>query len=681
MNGFERSKHQLNVGGAPQHRVEDLGKDLMGLFGSVEQGVNTYVKIGEQAASIDARDKIINATNEITLLKQELVKYEEANDTQGILNVKEGISRIVTEVKSYGDENSGEYAANIPARNKYNAIVNEWGASTLSTWMPTLDQKWIGAYKSKKLEEVQLGLNAHLDANIPVNEEWIKSEVDELRAAGVNDKFIDGVVNSMRTHNLNNIVGEITNNPNQFVKYIAGENGLLPINDGKKNILDAYFSGFTINKNGNVVTKEGIYATQENITAIEKTLGGLYATFTKDDSVYNAEAQVWLDELGKRRSAVENLDSDFSDYVESKEMKNLINVYNEHPETLSKGQINQITKIQFEASATRSKLIDVQLKGLNAIRSVAEFNKFIQGHNGVPAPIAQKWIAKQIKDVEDDITSSVQGNVDANIIAQKIENASKLYKVINKSEYPEVFKTANDIFNGTKYVGNYAEMKKQLEIFNQSVSIGIGVSNIAEQNKLASSSQYIYNRMVNAYDDAKAKGLTDKEAETKALSVMTKARIDKNQDETALVVNNVNIIDRTDPKKFNSFFNLGDTVEFPFSTMQYIANDAARKGIRFRDNDDAIDFINDQYERKSSTPFAPAIMYPKELESKINAMINSTKDKGGIKKINTNFPTIVIPKRNIDGTTEYELRVYTSKERYTDQTFTRQDIDKLTGEE
>ena len=74
-------------------------------------------------------------------------------------------------------------------------------------------------------------------------------------------------------------------------------------------------------------------------------------------------------------------------------------------------------------------------------------------------------------------------------------------------------------------------------------------------------------------------------------------------------------------------------------------------------------------------------MYPKELKSKINAMINSTKDKGGIKKINTNFPTIVIPKRNIDGTTEYELRVYTSKERYTDQTFTRQDIDKLTGEE
>ena len=73
MNGFERSKAQLNVNGVPQSRVQDLGADLMGLFGSVEKGVNTYVKIGEQTASIDANDKINEATRELGLLNELLV--------------------------------------------------------------------------------------------------------------------------------------------------------------------------------------------------------------------------------------------------------------------------------------------------------------------------------------------------------------------------------------------------------------------------------------------------------------------------------------------------------------------------------------------------------------------------------------------------------------------------------
>ena len=72
MNGFERSKHQLNVNGVPQSRVQDLGADLMGLFGSVEKGVNTYNKVGEAGARLEFSSMYRDSLEELDMMSRQM---------------------------------------------------------------------------------------------------------------------------------------------------------------------------------------------------------------------------------------------------------------------------------------------------------------------------------------------------------------------------------------------------------------------------------------------------------------------------------------------------------------------------------------------------------------------------------------------------------------------------------
>lgn len=72
MNGFERSKAQLNVNGVPQSRVQDLGKDLMGLFGSVEKGVDTYNKVGEAGARLEFSSMYRDSIEELDMMNRQM---------------------------------------------------------------------------------------------------------------------------------------------------------------------------------------------------------------------------------------------------------------------------------------------------------------------------------------------------------------------------------------------------------------------------------------------------------------------------------------------------------------------------------------------------------------------------------------------------------------------------------
>ena len=50
-----RPKSQLNIGAAPQHRVDGLAGDIANLFGAVGKGIQTYDTIGENAAMLEYR--------------------------------------------------------------------------------------------------------------------------------------------------------------------------------------------------------------------------------------------------------------------------------------------------------------------------------------------------------------------------------------------------------------------------------------------------------------------------------------------------------------------------------------------------------------------------------------------------------------------------------------------------
>ncbi len=336
MNGFERSKQQLSVGSVPQKRVKDLGSDLMGLFGSVGKGINTYAKIGEQTAGIDANDMINEATRELGLLNELLVNAKEANDTDEILNIRSGVNSVVAGVKSYSEE----YKDNIPAQNKFDSLVDSWGTNVLSSMNPQLQKDWINAYKNKETISIEkLSLNA-AKINQPIPEEQINEYYSKWKNAGMNDEYSLQNIAVLRQHNIDNAYGELYNNPDSVMGMMLDPKTQTVSSDWKQKLLDNKFPSTKIDESGNVVPKaEGEKLTQYDIKNIEKYLGdaGRALLGQSGKEPHDPEYAAKLKMLSKNISTFGDGKNDAS--VVYSGIKDLQKYANAHPSLVGDGQL------------------------------------------------------------------------------------------------------------------------------------------------------------------------------------------------------------------------------------------------------------------------------------------------------------------------------------------------------
>ena len=617
MSGFERQKHGLQLAQVQPERVQNLGKDLMGLFGAVSTGAETYAKLGEEAATIDARDKILNATNEITLLKQELVKYEEANDTQGILNVKAGINSIVASVKSYGDEEDGEYKNNIPARNRFNSLVDEWGASTLSTWMPALDQKWIGAAKNKLFNEAQSFANAATEASIPISPKDTSSYVSIVKGFGLNDEAQRKVAETLITTNLQNASGAFYENPNKFIIDTK------LIKDGKfdraarQNILDKYLPHFTFSEDGNIVpVSNDMMVTQEDVLKVEKFLNTIESSFSQNGDAYNADFRLAINEVEKLISAKLNGDSGIS----LTDTNHYLKIIEEYPkELLSTSEKNMM-------SMTASKLKDLRYKQEAVSQDVnanfgnpnALFYLITEGSENINAKMFEAEVQNQIEKRDTYIDTLVANGEFTAASALMLETAKIAKRLDLKSSTISKY---NAIMDGSGQVNNINELKASLEFMsamsnaNMSVRVGQDPEDEITQgsiNLIATSVSVAEREATKLYPDDKQKQFSYVVSafnNSKKQQKNTFKRIFKSNEE--FIVRKGSLIEG----KLNDILNLGSSEFDALGYSSYFANMAAKQNIAL-DEDNVEEFLSSNTTRLSSwVPFAEATIVPKLISS------------------------------------------------------------------
>lgn len=679
MNGFERSKAQLNVNGVPQSRVQDLGADLMGLFGSVEKGVNTYAKIGEQTASIDARDKINSATREMTLLQEELIKYEEVNDTQGILNVKSGINSIVAGVKSYSEE----YKDNIPAQNKFNSLVDEWGTSTLSKLNPALEKSFIGAYKNKlKIEEetyqadtVANGVAVPMSRSVDV--------FAQVKAGGLGVEVGLGLVNGHLRTNLSLADGHFEGDKLGFIKEykLIKDNKYNP--EAEAQIMDTFFPHFKFDEEGNVLPKNGeLLIQQSSVTEVEKFFGKLRSTL-KDDkgNVHNPQVASDLAEVQRLVANVGQNDLAPSAIDNSKAWARLQKAALENKDEMGEGQFNAIMTLSIDVEKGKVRNAKNQYAfGVASDNPVTWGKALATGYGDVPAEQISKMATKYKTDVDAILNQNLEdGDVDG-LVSNFLQVKDK-YSVINKGELPDAIQNAQDMVSPTsnKFTRNSSQAIASIAINSALVTQGFGIANPFEQKVELERLASLHNAVERAISDCKKNG--GKNCEQVGNDAFLQARTNNNQEFTMLAKGNRSHIYSYSQKELDStFFNLGTTLAIPYELLDYIASDSAKRGYDMRNKDSASKYLDAHFVRESTGIFGDATIYPKDIEKQYEKTVEFLLMQDGIKYRNQNFP-IFVTKDVIGGKEQYVFKIHTSKEVFKTHTLTKEAINKIWGKE
>lgn len=115
--------YNLGVGGVPQHRVKNLGDDLMGLFGAVGKGVQTYDTIGETAANLEFKEKSQQVAEQIRLLNEASVGQD--NNPEFWDGYNNHVESITAELVAEGDKFKNHKAA----YNEYNNAAIEFATN------------------------------------------------------------------------------------------------------------------------------------------------------------------------------------------------------------------------------------------------------------------------------------------------------------------------------------------------------------------------------------------------------------------------------------------------------------------------------------------------------------------------------------------------------------------------
>ena len=145
-------KIQTNISDSSQRRVQDLGRDLMGLFGAVGSAVSTYDTIGEQAAKLkfmdDSRDYRIN----VAAINSSI---DNNSSPEQILASKQAVEQLSGEFVSKGDAFKDHKAA----FNAYNTAALDVTSGVVSSMQQPYNTAFLNATARDHIQGTQEMLN------------------------------------------------------------------------------------------------------------------------------------------------------------------------------------------------------------------------------------------------------------------------------------------------------------------------------------------------------------------------------------------------------------------------------------------------------------------------------------------------------------------------------------------
>lgn len=146
----------VQIGGGLQPTntpVENLGKDLMGLFGAVDTGVKTYNAIGEATAKLKASEDISKYREQVTTLKSSLAYADKNPDLY--IEVNKRIQELGAELVSKSDELKNHEAA----YDVYKEATSTAHADVMATIEPLTHAGFVKEGLARKVEDTSARQN------------------------------------------------------------------------------------------------------------------------------------------------------------------------------------------------------------------------------------------------------------------------------------------------------------------------------------------------------------------------------------------------------------------------------------------------------------------------------------------------------------------------------------------
>ena len=139
--------YSVQSGQAQPHAVRDLGKDLMGLMGSVQKGAQTYGYLGEEEAKAEFRDKSHGVAEQIRLLEEASIGQD--NNPDFWEGYSKHIESITSELVAEGDK----FKSHKAAYEAYNNSALDFSSNIRAKYVQNGLEKQFNAIKTIETEK------------------------------------------------------------------------------------------------------------------------------------------------------------------------------------------------------------------------------------------------------------------------------------------------------------------------------------------------------------------------------------------------------------------------------------------------------------------------------------------------------------------------------------------------
>lgn len=308
--------YSLGVGGVPQHRVKNLGDDLMGLFGAVGKAVQTYDVIGEQAAQIDFISQAADYNEELSQWKQASVAQD--NNPDFFREYDNRVAEISAELVASGDK----YKNHNAAFNKYNALSLDYSSNLQMNLRPSI----LKSELTSRQKVFTDSSSNFIDLSRKTGTTLTVSEISSIKD-GAEKISIDPspLVDKSFSNTMDIAITDLKSNTSKFIsdRKLLVDGKLVP--NWQNIIVDSSFSSFAeIDKDGNLVAKSGTnYVTDEHLSKVSSFISETYKLFSDGKEEKNVYAQAIFQKTQDTLASVKNGTMTIKQIQESQTNNNL----------------------------------------------------------------------------------------------------------------------------------------------------------------------------------------------------------------------------------------------------------------------------------------------------------------------------------------------------------------------
>ena len=637
------SKSQVQVGGVQEHAVKNLGQDLLGLFGAVGEGAETYNTIGVTAAKLEFQSQMTSATDAITQQKVLLNQYAETNDTDGILNVQNNINQITANVHAKADD----FKNHEDAYKEYSNSSADFGARVRSTYTPLISSTYITANKNNVTSANDNLLESSAKANVPITTAIRDNVISTNKANLFDDKENDAWKTKVFTNNFHLLNGEISKSPaylfNQYNLATPDKDGNNVYNlDGEREMVKTLFGDlYTTDKDGNIISgKSNSEPDAKEMATLGEALGLFRAKVMKPTgSVYSAEFANALKKVNTDLSSVNTGNLTFNAIYNTTAVQTILNTPNS---MLSNDQLHekQVFLLQFKdmqkestaiAGFIQSAVTSGDFKQLDSAKVLGASLTDGKGYNfNISATRVSAEINNYTTNVNNMLTEAMRSGNSASILPELSKYNSTVYNLTGTEL--NIVQKAKDVVNGgTKGVVSSTEYKDSISLLLQLTKDGQGVAPTEAGSRVVQN----YKMQLDSIKDIEEQFKNDPVGKKAALSAMKAAGIND-----IVHTSNVNAqgLSTFAMSNMDALFNFGTAQPLSLSEANAMGANAAILGYKITNNDEAKKFISENYTRTKLEHFGKVTYRPNSItDSQADMVINSLTKSAGVRPNQTDY--------------------------------------------